>query len=519
MNHIRQLISVVRQYTSRRSPAWQFLFKQDTNHARLLQGIEDGEFEEDTQAMKTLFSTDAVGKRRYHSTKFLLTEKLETLFFFLRFRHPTVSLYTMSLYKVKREVFVAEILEWTGKHEAMIRIASRALKTADEYHFTHFQIRCNEMLRDYYSLVGKRKDFNRHQKALLHLMKINAAEFNASSLRARIKLELSSTLVVPPATVRDLQAELPELENDRQRFHTRSLELYYMRFAGAVKRMSGKLDEALDVYKAYLEFLNCHPQFDLPSHRFITNYHISRCHYFARNRESALNAIVTALRYEEAGTENWFTGVETQFLICLHLQDYPSAVELFKWTLAQPRFRRSPLRREKWSIYEAFLRFVLDDSETLPLDLTVRGSRFQLNYILEELTVTRLDRAGMYLAILMFQILHFLRRRLFDLLDSRIRTIQTLMFKIQRNREAAGGYYRADILVRMIVLMRNCDFHPGDTDCKTAKLVEHLIRCKQEESSGEFVMPLEEIIPYEHIWEFIRREIRTIEKEQAGARF
>lgn len=519
MNHIHQLISVVRQYTSRRSPAWQFMFKQDTNHARLLQGIEDGEFADDSQAMSALFSTDAVGKRRYHSTKFLLTEKLETLFFFLRFRHPAVSLYTVNLYKVKREVFVAEILEWTGRHEAMFRIVSRALKTATEYHFTRFSIRLHEMLRDYYSLKGKRDEFNQHCAQIARLLETQQAENNASNIRARMKLEFSSQLMVPPTTIRELKVELPRFEEDLKRYQTRTLQLYYMQFAGAIKRLTGEFDDAQSVYSNYLNFIDAHPQFDIPSHRFFTRCLIGRCHYFARQYDQAKLAFVSAFEHEDVGTENWFIGNEMFFLICLHSRDYGRAIELFRWTLSQPRFRSNELRVEKWSIFEAFLRFVVTDKKALPENETVQGSRFQLNYILEEISITRMDKAGMYLAILIFQILHFMRRRLFDLIDSRIKSFQNLMLKIHRSGEATGSYYRTEILLRMIVLMRNCDYHPGNTDDKTGPLWQLLLNYHQEDLSEENVLPLEEIIPYEHIWEFIRREIRTIEKEQAGARF
>ena len=513
MQIIRQLHDVVRQYVSRRDPALKYVFQEGNNATELLEGVVSGVYKTDEDAVLDLYSLSKNDKLRYRQTKHTVIRKLESLFFFLNFRTATHSAYTANLYKVKREVFVGDVLSWLGRHEAMVQTVTRALKTAEDYEFTLHRLRCYQLLQKYYSKIGNRQEYMKHSEAVTHTLAVYNAEIRAVTWRTRMRLEAVSQSVVPQSTLREFREILPIIEADVKTFKTRTLYANFVTFAGATKRLLGEFAEAANIYEDYLQFLDDNPAFDMNSQRGMAHYSLARSFHFLRDYEKALKHTDKAFEYVKLRSENWYSVAEMGLFIALHSQNYRKAIDTFQWVLNQANFSDSAIRLEKWSIYEAYLRFLVEDEESFPSHQTVRGSQFSLNYILEEIDVVRTDRIGMYLSILVFQIVHYVKKRLLNLVESRLRTLKYYVYPAQQSKASLGRYYRTQCFVQMLSVMVQCEYHPSDTKQKAEPLYRQLLEYKQDDTADESPMALEEIVPYQHLWDFVLRELKTIEAE------
>jgi hypothetical protein len=513
MDVILEIYHLIRRLVSRKDPATKVLLKTDNLSTKLLQGFFSGTYTSDEQAAKDLYPDTRRGRANYRQLKYTLVNNLTNVLFFLNLRSPKYSQYAINSYKTKKEVFVAELLEMFQSRQALKYILSRTIKTAEEYDQTFVLLRCYSMMRNLHSKFGPREEYIRFRKLADETLVIVTAEQNAQSLRTDLVSLMSAQLMPGTREVLKLKNELPKLERDLAQNNTRSLHANYMELAGSIFRLLGDYEAARSVYFNYLQFLDENKRFDFRAQRVVTLHYMARCELFCGNHASAASYSAAAQDLEDIGTNNWFAVAEVYLLICLHAADYRKAAELFRWAIGLKQMKQLERRLEVWSIFEAYMRLLIQDETLLPAKETVRGTSFSLNYTLEELSETRQEKSGMYCAILIFQLLHYLHQRHFELVESRFNAIRDLLYRHIRPLDEVGRFNRTEILIRVFGQMINHEYNYSKVKLTSKSLLDGLSNSGYGSAQDQGGLALEEIVPYEHLVELLLSELQNIEKE------
>ncbi len=510
MQTIKDMYNLIRRLTSRKDPALKTILNPDLLSTRLLNGIMSSKYLDDAAAAQDLFPDDKIGKRNYRQTKYNLIQKLITLCFFLNLRVPTHPSYTVNAYRAKREVFVAELLEWFRLHEAYKFILSRTIRTAETYQLTEVLFKSYSLLRNYHSKHGSAKDCEYYAKKATENYEALGAELQSGNIRALLWSELSKQSLPSPERVHYFLLASEQLAMLNRRYHTRTLSLNYYLVAGMAYRLNGDFAKAFSVYQENYTYLCEHPGLATDAKKVVALFSLVRCCLFSQQYESGNHYAQKALELEPPGTYNWFCVVEAGFLLSLHDRKIERAAELFEWAITQSEFRRYELLVEKWSIYEGYLRFLLPDEQAPDAGTTVHGDCFSFGRLFQEIDETRSDKLGLNIAIQILQVLQYLRHGLFDLLDSRITAVQNYLYTYLRG-ERVAQFERTECLFRMFLAMRAADYDPERTQERAAAWLQQMtnIRPADGSCSGKAVQ-IEEIVPYEYLWSMVLRELQRI---------
>lgn len=517
MNVIFEMYDHIRQLISRKNPPTAYVLDPKCKSAQLLEGICAGKYTSDEAAAQDLFPDSEDSEKcmqNYRKIKYQLLNKLIRLHYFLNLRSDTHSEYMVNAFTAKKELVVAEMLQWFQRHEAMKQVVFRVLRKARRYHLTPEKLRCYEILRNYYSKFGPQKECTYYTKLISETLAIYNAEIVSSNLRTQLRSELSRHTTLDPDHFKEFIEPCQKLAKNTEVYQTRTLWLNYSVTVGLLSRLGGDYVQAKRIYESYLGFFQKNPHLCKKENIAQICYYSLRCCLFMRDYESAYNYVEQGDAHQDLGTYNWFCHKSAHFLLCLHTQNWQTARDVFAWVVNHPNFRNDAIRVEIWSVYEGFLQFFLPESIALPTSETVHGATFQLHRLLQEIDQTRQDKSGMNIAILIFQALHYLKQRNFDLLDSRIDAIQQYAYKWLRN-DTDSRFVRTDCLFKSLSAMRDCQYEVQRTQERVATLLKRMESVRSSDGSEKGMAPIEEIAPYEHDWQSVIRELERIETEQA----
>lgn len=512
MKVIKELHTIIRELTSRKDSAFSYLFKPDNLTTKLLERIVDGEIETDEDAIRELFGSTAGERQSFRKTKSFLISRLISMCQFVNLQPPAHSLYLSNTYRAKREILVAEFLQWFQLQDSYLFVVRRTIKTAKAYHLTDDLLRGYQILRNHHSKHGTHSECLKYAKLVTETSRILLAEIQSANLRTTFQSESVNTLTVDSETVTSYKSSIELLRDEVERYQTRTLRMNYCQVAGTMYRMLGEFEEAKSIYLQYFEFLKNNPKFSYNAQIAMTLYWLVRCCSKSGELKMGHQYAEQAIGLVKIGTFNWFTVQEAHFLLCLQSGSYKNATVIFSTVVTQPQFRKLAIRAEKWGIYEAYLR-LFNSEESLPLACTVHGETYSSSHVLQELEEIRQDKRGFYIPILIFQVLHYLRIRAFDLLDSRITACKDYLHN-HVPKDSLGRFVRTDSLFRMFMAMRASEYQVEKTNKRIESHLAKITGFPQPDIPQSDSVQIEEIIPYENLWQWVVQELEQIEREK-----
>lgn len=511
MQAIKEMCDVIRKLMIRRSPAIKHILDANYYSTKLLDGIESSEYTTDQEAAEGIFPGVSPARKQsqlYRRVKYDLINRLILMFYFVKIRRKSFSSYLAGAFTAKKELVVAELLQWFQCHEAMRLVAQRVLSKAQQFHLTYEQLRCTEMLRNYHSLSGPREECQRLTEEVETLSELYHVETKASNINSRMRAEFTRSMTLTAQIQNEIAKECEWLEQQTIKHQTRTLWLYYSDTAAMLNLHLGCLQKGLQIYQLYLRFL-------------LENSHLSTNERILHVCDQCLLLCIALRKYDQAaeflhaGNEhadqsryNWFHHQMRAMLLYLHTKDWSQAVAIYKWVINHPSFRNQPLRVEVWSVIEAYLRFFCGSENEIKPNQTVHGNEFTLHHLLQEIEEGRKDKTGMNVAIIVFQILHYLKERRFDLFELRVMAMQSYVNRHVKEC-AADRYDRVRALQDRLNAVVSSNYNI--TLMQSHKLLS-------ESQAGPLplfpgVVQIEEIVPYEHIWERVLIELKQIEQE------
>jgi hypothetical protein len=381
------------------------------------------------------------------------------------------------------------ILFLEGDYALSERLLRRCLRLALESEFISYAAQAARYLLYIYADQQQATKYAAITKQLTELRRLEACEQEAEQILADVRLGMVGAVTKRQAIVLKMPAFLARLEELHKQANTFGtfVALYRVRLTSA--ELSGDYnkiirDTAMATKQLQQGKLN-ERRFDQRLNQFMSVY----AHLRGRQPAAGLVLAQTFAQDMHPTSSNWFYFYEHYLMLALHAGEYEQALRLLHVVHKNPSFaKQRPAPLERWELLEAYTEFVQPQEELPP------RRRSQLA-VMAALTVPEhsRDKRGHNVAILVFQLLHYLRQRQLEPVLTRLERLR----KYQQRHLRDAATLRSRTFLRLMLLMPEADFNPDELANKGKTLLAAL---RQAPLVGEADAETE-LIPYEALWD------------------
>ena len=465
---------------------------------RFYKGIKEGRFTTDEEAAKELFGCEPSDKK-YLMLKSRVKSRLINSLFFLEANH---SKYMQAFYRVNRNLMASKILLLNGAKNVSLSLYKSTLHEAEKYGLTEVAMECLRTLRYQSAFLGRENDFNKYNQKLKETLVAYNAEMKAEELLSELTLPYAKSLAKKPEMREQAQESLEILEELCAGANSMHLEMMNYRLRAICLQILQKYKELFECSQAAKKFLDENEPIamrvrygEFGFYRMLALMHMGD---FEGGQETAR----TNLHLFHEGSVNWTIFLEYYFLLCMHTHKYDKATEIYEKVVSHPRFEHlDENRREKWRIFEGFLKYMMGgvDGEAGGL----AASRFNIWKFLNEVPIYSKDKRGLNIAIIILQVLFLLDRQDYDGIIKRAEALKVYCSRYLKNDED----FRSNCFLKMVLIMEKKDFDKEQTSKIAEKYFSKLKTSRFSYSHGSLATL--EIIPYEQLWLTILEKLKA----------
>lgn len=475
--------------------------QRNSMYFKLYKGIKDGRFQTDAQAAKELFGCEPSDKKYLMLKSRVKTRLINTLFFL----EASNSRHEQAIYKTNRNFVAAKFLILNGAKNTGMSILKSTLHEAEKFGITEVAVECLKSLRFQSAFGGNQSDFHRYNDKIKKVLDVYLAEIRTE--------EYLSLLALPYARSFQRKSELAgqamEYVSDIAKFLEKgntslTLEMMFYRLRCVAGQICQDYHAVIQACDEAEEFLDSHPEISIKVrygefgfYRMISLMHLGD---FQRGRATALKS----LPLFREGSVNWMIFQEYHFLLCMHSNRYEKAWEIYNEVVGNSRFQHlGENRREKWRIFEGFLKYITGVTEVQGEAHETSSYRFNIWKFLNEVPIYSKDKRGLNIAILILQVLFLLDRQDYDGIISRAEALKVYCSRYLKNDEN----FRSNCFLKMVLIMEKKEFSQEQTQKLAEKYFVKLKESQFKYESGNLATL--EIIPYEQLWMTILRKLKN----------
>ena len=369
------------------------------------------------------------------------------------------------------------------------RLLQRCLRLAEAGEFTQYTVQAARMLRNLHAEQRQVIPYKKIAKVLLRAQQVLAWEDEAEQLHIDTQLALRGTVAARRAVlilIPDRLAQLEALHRKARSFTTFNI-VYRVQLA--YEELQGNYQEMIRVTATASRRLRAGKlnarRFDIRFNHFVSIYAYLR----SRQAMQGLRLAEEYARDFHPSSNNWFYFQEHHMLLALHAQHYERAQQLLIVIAKNPGYmmqREASLQR--WDLYKAYIDFVLP-----PQRVTTARQR-QMAQLLQLPEYSR-DKRGHNVAILVLQLLYFLRERNLEAVLMRLERLR----KYQQRHLYEPSTLRSRLFLRLLQLIMEKNFDAAQAAERGKTLLQQL---RDTPPPGEAFAEVE-IIPYEQLWDLV----------------
>ncbi|MFD1469981.1 hypothetical protein ACFQ48_17260 [Hymenobacter caeli] len=233
-------------------------------------------------------------------------------------------------------------------------------------------------------------------------------------------------------------------------------------------------------------------RFDVRFNHFMSVY----AHLLSRQAEKGLKLAATYDKDFHPSSGNWFYFQEHYLLLALHAGNYVQARQVLQTATGNASFsKQREAAQQRWELFRAYVDFVLPPARPTPV-----RRRQMAQWALTIPEYSR-DKRGHNVAILVMQVLYFLRQR--DLDAVLLRADRLRKYQQRHLREAAN--LRTRLFLRLLLVAVEQEFDPERSAWHARPLLKQL---EEAPPPGEAFAEVE-IIPYDTLWQLALHELRA----------
>ena len=491
MNEIANLARIVTSRALTSLPVLDLKSRQTNKENQFVATLTASPEATQLQVVKALYGkATAANVRALQKLQSRVRSKLLNQLYFLDHsdpRHLVSRRYQMECLDLIHKI---NILFAEGEYGLTERLLHRCLRLAEASEFTQYTVECARILCTLYSQQRQVLRYQKVAKLLLKSQQVMSWEDEAERIYSDTQLALARTVSSRRAVLPLLPNYISQLEALHKRARTFTTYNYLYRLQMAYQELQGNYREIIKLTAAAARRVR---DGKLNARRFDIRYnHFMSIYAYLRSRQP-----VQGLRLAEEynrdfhpSSSNWFYFQEHHVLLALHAQQYERAQQLLVVITKNPSYiiqREAALQR--WDLYKSYIDFVLP-----PQRVTTVRQRQMAQWVLQLPEYSR-DKRGHNVAILVLQLLHFLRERNLEEVLLRLERLR----KYQQRHLYEPATLRSRLFLRLLQLIVEKNFDAAQAADRGGPLLQQL---RDTVPPGEAFAEVE-IIPYEHLWELV----------------
>ncbi len=449
------------------------------------------------QLTKSLYGANSVNNQAaMRQLRARVQDKLLNHLFFLDHSDPRLLVSRRYEVECLNLLHKATILYMEGEYSLSERLLRRCARSAALGDFTMYEEQAAQKLQFIYAEQRQRSKYEKIEQELAVLRQTLSYEQEAERIFFQVQLGIEEAVAKRQQILAQMPSYLQRLEELHRLAptYTTFQALYRVRLAYA--SLAGRYEDIIretEEAAARLEKgeLNAR-RFDQRFNNFMNVYAYLR----GRRPKEGLKLAEKFAETIHPTSSNWFYFHEHYLLLALHAGEYEQAVQLLHQVHKNPSYGKlRTAAMERWELLEAYTELVLP-----PEQVSVKR-RNQLA-VFAALTVPEYsrDKRGYNVAILVFQLVHYLQQRLLEPVLVRLERLR----KYQQRHLRDAATLRSRTFLRLLLLLPEAEFDPAQLDVRGKGLL-HTLReaIFTREADAEV-----EIIPYEDLWALIMNILR-----------
>lgn len=464
---------------------------------RLMQEITVNPAVTALQLTKSLYGANSVSNQAaMRQLRARLQDKLLNHLFFLDHSDPRLVVSRRYEVECLDMLHKATILLLEGEYSLSERLFRRCMRLAAQGEFTTYEEQAAQRLLSIYAEQHQQSKYEKISQDLARLRTVLDHEQEAEKLFWEVQLGAEEAVAKRHAITSKLPAYLARLEELHKLAPTFNtfIALYKVRlsYAGLVGRYQEIIAETERATAMLAAGTLNERRFDQRFNHFMNVY----AHLRGRRPQEGLKLAETFAETIHPTSSNWFYFYEHYLLLALHAGEYEQAQRLLHLAHKNPSYSKlRPAAVERWELLEAYTELVL------PFEQVSLKRRNQLA-VFAALTVPEYsrDKRGYNVAILVFQLVHYLQQRLLEPVLVRLERLR----KYQQRHLRDAATLRSRTFLRLLLLLPEADFNPE----LLAKRGQALLRTLQQAPLTGDADAEVEIIPYEDLWALVLRVLK-----------
>ncbi|MGI4743596.1 MAG: hypothetical protein ACRYG7_51245 [Janthinobacterium lividum] len=389
------------------------------------------------------------------------------------------------------------ILYLEGEYVLSERLLRRCLRLAEKGEFTNYAEQAYQRLVALYAGQRQQHKYSLTIKKLAKIRQVLAYEQEAEQLAMQIRLTMTRSVTIRQALIPKIATYLQRAEQLQHLANTFTTYLALYRIRVVQAELTGNYKEIIRYTLAATQLLRQgklnERRFDQRFNQFMSVY----AHLRSRQYKAGLKLAEEYSVDFHPTSNNWFYFYEHYILLALHAGDYDQALRLLHVVHKNPSFsKQRPAAQERWGLLQAYVEFVQ------PPDKIPSRRRNQLA-VFAALTVPEYarDKRGYNVAILVFQLLHYLQQRSLEPVLTRLERLR----KYQQRHLRDAATLRSRLLLRLLLLLPEENFDPKLLAKRGQNLLTQLGQAPMVGDADAEV----EIIPYEQVWTLVLEILRS----------
>lgn len=496
MEALRELVQLVTRNKLKSIDVLDFSENGDSRLGELYNIIAEGEAGSDQEAAELLYP-DAKSTSGYRKLKNKLRRKLINSLLLVDLNQASYSDRKSAYYQCYKEWAAVRVLLAKNAWTQCVEIAERILKYAMKYEFTELSLDLLGILRLHYGTrLGDLKQFEKYKQLALEYEPVYMAENKAEMLYTELVVHYVNNKSTKTNLQKKAELALLELSDSLRRYDSYRLHLY----GGMIRLMvSSTVNEHKDTIQTcddLIEFFEAKPyQAETPLQA--AYYQKLICHSQLGQFEPGKKAAQKCIKLIEEGTVNWFKYYEMYFILAMYTGNYREALEVFCQVTQHRRFEYLPDNtKEVWLIYEAYLHFLGETDLLKPAEKEGCMENFRLGRFLNEAVIYTKDKAGMNVAIIVFQLIYLLAKREYGKVIDKSEAISKYCSRYLNEEHTIRSYY----FIRALLTLASA----GDyNEEKRKKAASYRAKFAGAGEAGVVQTFQIEIIPYEKLWDIV----------------
>lgn len=409
--------------------------------------------------------------------------------------------YDHTWYRCYRNVILCQVLCMNGLSSTARPIMMKTLRTARRHHFTSIAVEMCRMLHYDSALSGKSRSFFEYRLLSNVLEEIYNAEIKTEKHECRMVMYLNHRQGYTSDIRKKITGWFKETKAMMKKYKSHQLKVNYFRIGIRYFEMNGQPQHVIKLCSQFHNYLMKHPHLVRKVNVIETAIHAIDSCLDLRDLVRGKRLAHDCERHIPNINYNWYVFNEIYFRLCLHGKNFLLAQTVYDRVTGSEGFKTLPPERvEKWKLFKVFL--------DLALDRDYQHEQLNPVKFINDLPKYGTDKHGLNFAIMTAEFICLLMGNHQDkLIDYEERFKQYVKRYVSRK-----SHYRAWYFSKLILLLFKYRYDAAQSQKIGAKFHQRLCNFKKKKIRDYEMI---EIIPYEHLWEMLLKQVQVKAEEYA----